>query len=162
ASDGSRKTTTWLPWSVATIAAIAAAAAWLTRGAAPVADEARWSSFTRITEAAGEETSPSLSPDGQTVLYSARVNGSWGIFAQRVGGRNATEIVNDPQRDERAPAFSPDGSHIAFHVAEGNGGIFVAGATGESVRRLTDFGFDPAWSPDGKYIAFDTEEILKP
>lgn len=23
------------------------------------------------------------------------------------------------------------------------------GATGESVRRVTDFGFNPAWSPDG-------------
>jgi Tol biopolymer transport system component len=28
------------------------------------------------------------------------------------------------------------------------------GATGESVRRLTDFGFNPAWSPDGKEIVF--------
>ena len=26
------------------------------------------------------------------------------------------------------------------------------GATGESVRRLTDFGFDPSWSPDGKEL----------
>lgn len=30
------------------------------------------------------------------------------------------------------------------------------GATGESVRRLTDFGFNPAWSPDGKEIVFST------
>ena len=42
------------------------------------------------------------------------------------------------------------------------GGIFVAGATGESVRRLTDIGFEPAWSPDGTQIAFTTEEISDP
>ena len=48
--------------------------------------------------------------------------------------------------DEGAPAFSPDGSLIAFHRADATGGIFVAGATGESVRRVTDTGFDPAWS----------------
>ena len=30
------------------------------------------------------------------------------------------------------------------------------GATGESVRRLTDFGYNPAWSPDGKEIVFGT------
>jgi Tol biopolymer transport system component len=36
------------------------------------------------------------------------------------------------------------------------------GATGESVRRLTDFGFNPAWSPDGKEIAFATEITVTP
>jgi eukaryotic-like serine/threonine-protein kinase len=34
------------------------------------------------------------------------------------------------------------------------------GATGESVRRLTDFGHDPAWSADGKEIIFATENII--
>ena len=30
-------------------------------------------------------------------------------------------------------------------------------ADGWSVRRVTDFGFEPAWSPDGRQIAFATE-----
>jgi Tol biopolymer transport system component len=151
----------WLPWTVATIALLVAAVSWALKGGA-TAREPRWAYFTRITEAAGEETSPTLSPDGSTVAYSMRVNGSWDIYSQRVGGRNATPIVNDPQRDEGAPAFSPDGSLIAFHVSSGLGGIFIAGATGESVRRITDVGFDPAWSPDGKQIAFATEEVHDP
>jgi hypothetical protein len=36
------------------------------------------------------------------------------------------------------------------------GGIFVMGATGESVRRLTDFGYHPAWSPDGRQRVVST------
>ena len=32
-------------------------------------------------------------------------------------------------------------------------------ATGESVRRLTDFGYDPSWSPDGKEIVVATEGV---
>jgi Tol biopolymer transport system component len=151
----------WLPWVVAGIAALVAAAAWIPRNVRETADT-RFDHFTRVSEAAGEETSPSISPDGNTVAYSMRVNGSWDIYAQRVGGQNATAIVNDPQRDERAVAFAPDGSLIAFHESDDLGGIFVAGATGESVRRLTDFGFDPAWSPDGTQIAFATEEIVDP
>ena len=43
-------------------------------------------------------------------------------------------------------------SSIAFRSEREGGGIFVMGATGESVKRLTDFGFNPAWSPDGKDI----------
>jgi Tol biopolymer transport system component len=33
------------------------------------------------------------------------------------------------------------------------------GATGESVRRLAGFGYNPAWSPDGKEIAVATESV---
>ena len=36
------------------------------------------------------------------------------------------------------------------------------GATGESVRRLTELGYNPAWSPDGRRIAFATEEVSRP
>jgi Tol biopolymer transport system component len=140
---------------------LAAAAAWVPRGSGPAA-ERRWDNFTRISELAGEETAPSLSPDGTTVAYAVRVNGSWDLYSQRVGGRNATPIISDPQRNESGPAYSPDGASIAFHEADADGGIFVAGATGESVRRVTDIGFHPSWSPNSKDIAFSTEEIEDP
>ncbi len=159
-----RSSAAWWRWAVAAVLLLllaVATALWL-MNAAPATPEARWTSFTRISESAGEETSPSLSPDGGTIVYSARTRGSWDIYSQRVGGRNATPIINDPQRDEGGAAFSADGSLVAFHESDEAGGIFVAGATGESVRRLTDIGFDPSWSPDGKQIAFTTEEIVDP
>jgi hypothetical protein len=157
----SRPQASRLPWAIAALALVGMVAMWILREPAATTD-ARWEIFTRITEAAGEETSPNLSPDGTTVVYAARVSGSLGIYAQRVGGRNATLVVDEPDSDEGGPAFSPDGARIAFHEADVDGGIFVAGATGESVRRVSDIGFDPAWSPDGAQIAFTTEEINDP
>ena len=36
------------------------------------------------------------------------------------------------------------------------------GATGESVRRLSDRGHDPSWSPDGKRLVVSTEQVQNP
>lgn len=35
-------------------------------------------------------------------------------------------------------------------------------ATGESVRRVTDFGFDPRWSPDGRSLVVADERVADP
>ncbi|HEX6465408.1 MAG TPA: hypothetical protein VFZ98_13185, partial [Vicinamibacterales bacterium] len=150
----------WLPWSIAAVAIVAALGTWVYKPRPP--SDGIWQRFSQLTDFAGEETAPSVSPDGTTVAYAMKRNGRWGIYAQRFGGRNATPIVVDPDRDFGGPAYSPDGGSIAFHEASADGGIFLAGATGESIRRLTETGFDPAWSPDGKSIAFSTEEIADP
>jgi len=49
---------------------------------------APWAAFTQLTDASGMETSPSLSPDGDSFVYASNTNGTWDIFVQRVGGRN--------------------------------------------------------------------------
>jgi Tol biopolymer transport system component len=144
--------------AVAAAMVVIAVGAWWLGQRAP-APEPAWSQFTQLTDASGVETGPTISPDGTTFAYSSNAKGSWDIYVQRVGGRNPVVVAGDPNKDEVWPAFSPDGKLIAFNQSGGNGGIFVVGATGESVRRLTDFGANPAWSPDGQHIVFSTEEV---
>jgi len=118
--------------------------------------------FTQLTDQAGPEYFPSLSPDGKSFVYAAFAADNWDIYFQRVGGKNPINLTKDSPADDTQPAFSPDGERIAFRSEREGGGIFLMGATGESVKRLTDFGYNPAWSPDGKEIACADEGIIEP
>jgi Tol biopolymer transport system component len=106
---------------------------------------------------------PALSPDGKSFAYVSAESGNRDIYVQRVDGRTGIDITADSPADDSEPAFSPDGAQIAFRSERDGGGIFVMGVTGESVRRLTDFGHNPSWNPDGTRIVFATEGIeLRP
>ena len=126
-------------------------------------DRARFSelhaTFTQVTSLPGEELHPSLSPDGRSLVYAGSASGNLDIYSRRVDGENVINLTEDSTDDDSQPRFSPDGEFIAFQSNRDGGGIFVMGATGESVRRLTHFGFNPVWSPNGDEILFATELI---
>jgi serine/threonine protein kinase len=119
-------------------------------------------SFTQLTNQPGEEYSPSLSSDGRSFVCASRVVGNWDIYSQRVGGQNPVNLTRDCPDDDTQPAFSPDGDFIAYRSEREGGGILVMGATGESSRRLSDFGYNPSWSPDGKEIVFASHGFETP
>jgi Tol biopolymer transport system component len=117
---------------------------------------------TKLTDFAGAESYPSISPDGKVLIYSRLVNGKNNIFYQRIGGSNPQNLTTDANADDWQPAFSPDGEQIAFRSNRSGGGLFLMGATGESIKQLTNLGYNPAWSPDGKEIVFSTMRFLDP
>jgi Tol biopolymer transport system component len=113
-------------------------------------------SFTLVTDQPGVESDPALSPDGKSVVYVAAVGGQYDLFLLRIGGRNPVPLTADCPLDDSQPVFSPDGERIAFRSEREGGGIFLMDSTGESVRRLSDFGFDPSFSPDGRELVVGT------
>jgi serine/threonine protein kinase/Tol biopolymer transport system component len=119
--------------------------------------------FARLTDQAGRELFPSLSPDGAFFVYArASSTENLDIYLQRVGGSNPLDLTADSPVNDTQPAYSPDGKTIAFRSERDGGGLFLMGATGESVRRLTDAGYNPAWSADGKEIFYATEAVEDP
>ena len=118
--------------------------------------------FTKLTDQAGIKIHPTLSPDGKTFAYASDQTGNMDIYLQRVGGRNPINLTRDSVDDDYSPSYSPDGDSITFRSNREGDGIFVMGATGESVRRLTNFGYEPAWSLDGREIVFATDDIQVP
>ncbi|MCM2314861.1 MAG: protein kinase, partial [Thermoanaerobaculia bacterium] len=109
----------------------------------------------QLTSERGNEWRPSISPDGSSYVYQGGEYPFRGgdIFFRRVGGENAVNLTKDFAGHDMMPAMSPDGNSIAFRSERDGGGIFIMGATGESVRRLTDFGGSPSWSPDGRWLS---------
>ena len=125
------------------------------------ADESEFrATFVQLTSQPGAELSPSVSPDGRSVVYAGSQSGNWDIYLLRVGGKNAINLTKDSVDDDSQPAFSPDGDFIAFRSERDVGGIYLMGATGESVRRLTNSGFNPSWSPDGSRIVFSSQTVV--
>ena len=93
-----------------------------------------------------------------------RSGGDLDIFTQRVGGFNAQNLTESFSGDDTQPAFSGDGAYIAFRSDRDGGGVFVMGASGESVRRFSDRGpaYHPAWSPDSQEVIYTEENINDP
>ncbi|MFT3744592.1 MAG: protein kinase [Pyrinomonadaceae bacterium] len=116
----------------------------------------------QLTDLGGFEDYPSLSPDKKVFVFTRKVDGKLDIYWQRIGGGNPRNLTGEAPEEDSQPAFSPDGEQIAFRSERSGGGIFLMGATGESVRKLTSNGFNPAWSRDGKRIVFSSVPFSDP
>ncbi|MGH9317949.1 MAG: protein kinase domain-containing protein [Thermoanaerobaculia bacterium] len=151
-----------LPWLALPLALLGYLAGRLAAPKNAAVPQAMQAEVRKLTIQPGVESYPSLSPDAAAFVYEAGPPGNSDIFLQRSGGHNPINLTKDCDKDDNEPAFSPSGDRIAFRSECGGGGIFLMGATGENVRRLSDFGFNPAWSPDEKEIAVSAEGIVDP
>jgi hypothetical protein len=106
-----------------------------------------------------------LSPDGQTVLYRASstpYSDIGTLYTLPIIGTGAPKpVINYSAGTDAEPAWSPDGTKIAFrrHVPNGtlngNADIYVVKADGSGARAVAStpaYDFKPIWSPDGKNL----------
>lgn len=110
----------------------------------------------QVTSEPGSETSPSFSPDGTEIAFSADFAqlGNFDIYVKNIASGDVLRLTSDGARDSR-PAWSPDGKSIAFIRNEGYGGaIYVMPATGGPEIRLAGVNLGAlAWTADSKYLA---------
>jgi len=116
-----------------------------------------------LTTFPGEETYPTLSPDGKQVAFawSGPKQDNFDIYVQLIGSGDPLRLTSDPATDY-SPAWSPDGRWIAFLRGErlGNSELLLVPPLGGQERRLAEIqgregGISPpylAWSPDGQSL----------
>ena len=90
--------------------------------------------------------------NGKIAFYTGQGT-SDNIWVMQPDGSGLTNVTNTPSSNERDPAWSPDGTKVAFEAQQD---IWTMNADGSNMVNLTDGrqGALPSWSPDGSKIAF--------
>jgi serine/threonine protein kinase/sugar lactone lactonase YvrE len=161
---GSSPRTRWLWPSIAAAAVMAAGAAWwFTPDRTPPVPSS--ATIVRLTNDAGRQLDPALSPDGNQLAYSwdgGKGGGDFDIYVKLIGQSESLRLTTDPGPD-RYPVWSPDGKRIAFRRGDA---VYTMSALGGSERKIGS-GFPTraatigagqmSWSPDGKWLAIPAE-----
>ena len=103
-----------------------------------------------------------ISPSGARAVFEARGE----ILTVPAEKGDIRNLTNTPDADERYPAWSPDGTKIAYFSDEsGEEALYVKNQNGQGEPQKIDLGkpgsffFFPTWSPDSKKIAYADKRL---
>ena len=136
------------------------------------------SGLQRLTNYGVYTAEGTLSPDGQTIVFTSLKDGDLDIYTMRVDGTNVKRLTTQPGYDG-GPFFSPDGKKIVYRawhptdsaltnyqdllkqrlVRPTRMEIWVMNADGSDQRQITSLGganFAPFFTPDSRRIIFSS------
>lgn len=136
------------------------------------------SALRRLTNYGVYTAEGTLSPDGQTIVFTSLKDGDLDIYTMRVDGTNIKRLTFQPGYDG-GPFFSPDGRKIVYRawhptdtaltnykdllrqrlVRPNRMEIWVMNADGSDQHQITNLGganFAPYFTPDGSKIIFSS------
>ncbi|UCD24466.1 MAG: PD40 domain-containing protein, partial [Gemmatimonadota bacterium] len=126
-----------------------------------------------LTTNPGSESSPAISPDGRSMVFSLSVNRETQTELMVVG-LNSDGTFNDEPRmltgdwdlSPRGPSWSPDGETIRFTAGiGGNSHVFEIDADGGTVRQVTAGDrrvSSVSTSQDGRVMAYTVTDAVTP
>lgn len=134
-----------------------------------VAEAGGAGNFTRISSIVADRAlnfHPRPSPDGARIAFDSDRDGTRAVYVAASDG-SAVRRISGPGY-AAVPSWSPDGTRVAFLRAEPRAprvwNLWMAGADGSSLRRLTHHRVGQAWGaswfPDGRRVAYSVETRL--
>ena len=117
----------------------------------------------RLTTSAAVDRHPALSSQSRRIAFLRGDFAQDDLYVMRSDGSGVRRLTHFNGGVE-APAWSPDGSVVAFSAYDREGStsrgsdIYTIRPDGTHLRRITRLGVatDPSWSPDGKKIVYST------
>lgn len=114
---------------------------------------------TRITSGLWDDVSPSLSPDGQKLVFASNRNDYWDLYLLDLASGQTTRLTDTPAYDGN-PSWSPDSQWVVYDTyLKDNMEISIISTVnaGQVIPLSNDpnaTDTDPVWSPEGRKIAF--------
>ena len=138
----------WLLWTLAGVLTIATLLAFRSWHVAPDSS----AQILTVTAFPGLERFPSISPDGNFVVFSwtgPNPEDAPDLWIKAVDDDSRRRLTETPFA-ETFPVWSPDGRDIAFLRA--GQGVFVISVLGGTERKIADTGSALGWTPDGRAL----------
>jgi dipeptidyl aminopeptidase/acylaminoacyl peptidase len=103
------------------------------------------------------DTAPSVSPDGNQVVFMSGRAGNWDVYLINTDGSGLVQLTNDPA-DDGLPTWSPDGQAIAFVSNRGGPwAVWAMTPRGTGIRQL----FTMQGGPDGFVASEPTTDTTR-
>jgi TolB protein len=108
----------------------------------------------QLTQAREGASSPTWSPDGQTLCYVSSDDGPAQLYRISASGGAPQRLRTVGVYNATEPDWSPDGKWIAFTTQRGGGfEVCVVPAAGGEAQSLVS-GQDPSWAPNSRTLMF--------
>jgi eukaryotic-like serine/threonine-protein kinase len=152
-----QKTSPLVRWLLVSLALVlAAACTWWFGGHFDGKSGAKTMQFRRLTEFAGMEELPAISPDGKTVAFTRDAGGFRQIWVRLLSGGVPLQVTRDAT-DHQSPRWAADSGSLVYYsppTAEAYGTIWQIPALGGTPRPLAHSLGGADLSHDGKRLAF--------
>jgi len=120
------------------------------------------SDLQQLTFGPGSNSDPTVSPDGQTIVFVSDRTGQFQLWRMKADGHDQVALTDVPNEVVH-PVFSPDGQRIYFSVSDaGQCHIWQVPAAGGAPSPVLDADvYRWAISPDGLSVAYSSFDARK-
>ncbi|MBI1787648.1 MAG: PD40 domain-containing protein [Acidobacteria bacterium] len=106
----------------------------------------------RLTQDMAPDTRPSISADGQKLVYNSYRSGNWDVLLKDLKTGRETALASTPAHEEN-PRITSDGAKVAYRIREGGKqNVYLVASSGGLPQKVIEDCTVFPWASDGKSL----------